>query len=214
MHRSSLWTTFHNQKNLFAEQWKTASGIYLWLANQNFGWKRFWELIQITYTHMHTHFPEQDILSLYYNWHGVSSLCLKLTVDRDGLSEISSNASLALYLQRFSWMFRLNIPCFNLSLLKLALCGVDVENLWPPASRQHLMYWKIITKCLFGILYLRLSKSKSFRLAMRQLRIHTAEEVLSTNVWRFGYANFQKGKFFWKNKCNIVWTSVLDDDHW
>lgn len=76
-------------------------------------------------------------------------------------------------------MFRLNIPCFNLSLFKLALCGADMENLWPPASQQPLRYWKIITTSPFGPLHLRVRESRSFRQAMRKLRIHAAKEALS-----------------------------------
>lgn len=76
-------------------------------------------------------------------------------------------------------MFRLNIPCFNFILLKLALCGADMENLWPPASQRPLMYWKIITTPPFGLLQLKLRESKPFRQAMRQLRIHTAQEAPS-----------------------------------
>lgn len=76
-------------------------------------------------------------------------------------------------------MFRLNNPYFNFILLKLELCGADMENLWPPAPQQPLMYWMIITMPPFGLLHLRLRESKSFRQAMRQLRVHTAQETLS-----------------------------------
>lgn len=76
-------------------------------------------------------------------------------------------------------MFRLNIPCFNFILLKPALCGADMKNLWPPASQQPLMYWEIITTPPFGLLQLRLRESKPFRQTIRQLRIYTAQETLS-----------------------------------
>lgn len=54
-----------------------------------------------------------------------------------------------------------------------------MENLWPPASQQPLMCWKIIATPPFGLLHLRLRESKSFRQAMRQLRIHVAQGALS-----------------------------------
>lgn len=76
-------------------------------------------------------------------------------------------------------MFRLNIPCFNFSLLKFAICGADMENLCPPAPQQPLMYWKVITTPPFGLLHLRLKESKAFRQTMRQLRIPAAQGALS-----------------------------------
>lgn len=60
------------------------------------------------------------------------------------------------------------------------------------------MYWKIITTPPFGLLQLRLRESKPFRQAIRQLRIHAAQETLSSGASRFGHANFQKGEFFWE----------------